>query len=358
MVVEDPVSRRGKGTELLRFLAARGVRVRLVSSAAAGPAPGHGGSSQSTNEVLMVAPKAFASNEEAAADNHFMAEGAAGGESLREAVLAEHAALRAELAGRAGVEVRLYGHGPETPDAVFPNNWFSTHAAAGGTPSTLVLYPMKCHNRRLERREEIVSALRPNYERVVDLTPAEREDPPRYLEGTGSLVLDHERRVAYVAVSERSDEGLARRWAEEMGGWDVVAFVATDGEGRPIYHTNVVMAVGSGAAVVCDEAVPDVAQREELLRRLGEGGREVVRITRAQMGDFCGNVIELTNSRGQPVLALSTRAHDAFTPAQRAALRRHFAELHHVPLTNLERVGGGGVRCTIAEIHPAGRARA
>lgn len=152
---------------------------------------------------------------------------------------------------------------------------------------------MKCPNRRGERRPELVSFLKSRgYSRFLDLTSPESSTPPKALEGTGSLVLDHVLRVAYVARSERSDEGLAQRAASELSFTEVVAFDATDDAGTPIYHTNVLMAVGTGWAVVCSEAVEDAEQRGGLLASLSRGGREVVQISRAQMGAFAGNVLE------------------------------------------------------------------
>ena len=158
------------------------------------------------------------------------------------------------------------------------------------------------------------------YGRVVDFSPAEegvlvqgggdsdddnRLSAPAFLEGTGSLVLDHINRVAYVAASERSDVELTEEWAAAMGFNEVVAFDATDADGRPIYHTNVVMAIGTSFAVVCTEAIADASQRERVLARLRSASKEVVQISRAQMGQFCGNVLELLDGRGRPFLALS-----------------------------------------------------
>lgn len=340
VVVSSPPA--DAGTDVLEFLKRHGVRVALDAAAPAVP--------QSTASVLMVAPTGFSSNAAAALDNAFMARtGAAeaAGTETRRAVLEEHAGLVAALAG-AGVDVRLVQHEDDTPDAVFPNNWFSTHTAESVGERVMTLYPMKVENRRRERRADLVEMLRPRYDRVVDLTPAEREATPRFLEGTGSMVLDHGRKVAYLARSERSDESLAREWAQEVGFRDVLAFDATDEQGRPVYHTNVVMAVGSTCAIVCTESVEDAGERRRLVDSLE---RDVVHITRRQMSSFCGNAIELLDRRGLPVLALSNQALAAFSPTQRAQLERHFASFVHAPIDTLEAVGGGGVRCAIAELY-------
>jgi hypothetical protein len=317
-------------------------------------------------------------------------------------IRAEYAALHATLAG-AGVCVRLFGHAARhaTPDACFPNNWFSLCAGV------LTLYPMKCPNRAAERRADIIAQVKahPGATRLLDLTDAEQRTPRVALEGTGSLVFDHLRRVAYMARSERSDDALAARACDALGFSRLHAFDAADEAGRPVCecprvrmawlpcchvhpccmlhachllsmlsladtasmliaalrcarcaradHTNVLLSVGTGFAVVCVEAVPDAAQRTALLASLAAAGREVVTITHAQMGAMCGNVLELRDAHGLPVLAMSTRAHDGFTMEQRTALRRHTAQLLHAGVHTLEEVGGGSVRCCIAELFDA-----
>ncbi|KAF8071339.1 hypothetical protein HT031_001423 [Scenedesmus sp. PABB004] len=396
-------------TELAAWLHAAGVPLALVPDVGAA-ARGGGGAPrnavagatrdsglQSTNRVLMVAPTAFGFNEQAAADNSFMhsaetpgehssltaqarpraqrgqrgglrgaVRGAAGplrGEEARRRhaaappaqVCAEFAELHRQLTDVAGVDVALFQHHLRhgTPDAVFPNNWFSTHAAgeaAGGVRGrTLVLYPMKCPNRAAERRAEVVGVLRQGgYDRVVDMTAHERRDGT-FFEGTGVLVLDRVNGVAYVALSERADAGLAEAWASSLGYRELVTFHSCDARGKPVYHTNVMMAIGTDVAVVCAESVADAKERQHLLAKLS-ATHEVVQISSAQMDALCGNVLELRGGRGLPVLAMSTQAHNAFTPEQRAVLRRHVADLVHAPIDTLERVGGGGVRCALAEL--------
>ena len=314
------------------------------------------GPSQSTTEVLMVAPTAFRFNALAAEDNAFMnVEQEDATQSIRSQVLREYAKLYSELADSAGVTIRLFQHGEKhnAPDSCFPNNWFSTHAASeadGGVGmSTLVYYPMKCENRRRERREDIKAVLEQaiGYDRVVDLSSAEHEG--RYLEGTGALVLDRVRGVAYVALSERADAGLAERWVELLGYKDLVTFRSVDAHGSTVYHTNVMMAVGTSVAVACLESVVDAEERRRLTERLS-ATHEIVDITFEQMGALCGNVLEVRDAAGRPVMAMSTRAYDAFLPEQRAVILKHVHAIHHAPVDMLEHVGGGGVRCTLAEI--------
>lgn len=348
--------------DLLRYLNQENIQVALVPDVST--AEEHNshravtsGLRQSTNEVLMVAPTAFGFNEQAAQDNSFMraAEAAGSGSALAQEVLKEYAGLYHMLADVYGVKVNLFQHSLEhgTPDAVFPNNWFSTHykgeAAGGVKQSSLALYPMKCPNRARERRVELRKFLElKGYERIKDWTVFEATEK-KYLEGTGALVLDRVNGVAYVDLSERADLDLAERWVAEMGYDELVTFRATDLRGKPVYHTNVMMAIGTGVAVVCGESLGDPKERRRLLGRLRRT-HEVVEISLAQMDSLCGNVIEVLDDRGLPVMAMSSRAHAAFTEEQRRTMLRHVAALVHAPIDTLEEVGGGGVRCCIAEI--------
>ncbi|CAG9462849.1 unnamed protein product [Pedinophyceae sp. YPF-701] len=342
---------------LFSYFKERGIQTHLTPNVADFKAPTHD-ARQSTNHVLMMSPTAFTFNAEAAEDNSFMHD-KVGGQlctiEVRGKVLREYANYIHELTHNAGVDVHLfeYSTGMNTPDAVFPNNWFSTHAAeeAGGSTKerTLVLYPMKCPNRQAERRKDVIDHLLHvgKYTHVLDLSGEHAHH--RYFEGTGSLVLDRPRGVAYVAISERSHEDIARRWAAQLGYHDVVLFHSTDQDGNPVYHTNVMMAVGTGVAVVCSESVADTAERENLLNHLGRH-HEIVDITREQMNHLCGNVLELRNRDDLPIMAMSTQAYNAFTEEQRAAILRHTAAIHHSPVDTLEWIGGGGVRCTLGEI--------
>ncbi|PNH03639.1 hypothetical protein TSOC_010283 [Tetrabaena socialis] len=311
---------------------------------------------QSTNEVLMVAPTSFGFNEQAAQDNSFMhkAQKPGEGNELTRAVLAEFAGLHHALTQVAGVKVNLFEHSLAhgTPDACFPNNWFSTHpageAAGGVKQSTLVFYPMKCPNRAAERREDIIKVLHTKgYQHVYDM--AAHEPNKKYFEGTGVLVIDRVNGVVYVDISERADRTLAEEWTQRMGYKELVAFRSTDLRGKSVYHTNVMMAIGTGVAVVCADSVKDPKERQHLLSSL-KRTHEVVEISLAQMDSLCGNALELEDGRGLPVMAMSTQAYNAFTEDQRRVMRRHVADLVHTPIDTLERVGGGGVRCTLAEI--------
>jgi hypothetical protein len=291
----------------------------------------------------MIEPVGFRSNPETAADNAFQRPpGHESPQAIEIAAREEFARLREALESH-GVEViwRAAAANREAPDAVFPNNWFSTHA--GGT---LVLYPMMAPSRRLERRAEIVTALRESYPLIFDLTASEAEG--RYLEGTGSLVIDELAQIVYASESPRTDRRLVEAWAARMG-YEPVIFRAIDGADRPIYHTNVVMSVGSDWAVLCVEAV-DPLDRSEVLAMLAESGHETIDISLEQMEAFCGNVLELENDGGGRLVVMSDRAFHAFTTEQREILSSR-AELVHVDLTTIETHGGGSARCMIAELY-------
>ena len=296
------------GADLTRHLHQQGVRMALTpdvaAAAAAIDATGSSSSSgvdlrgkvlnsiacaaqqgvaQSSNRVLMVAPTAFGFNDQAAQDNSFMnkAEKPQEGSPLTRAVLEEFSGLYRQLTDVAGVQVALFQHHLQhgTPDAVFPNNWFSTHYAgeggSGNAGSTLVLYPMKCPNRAAERRPEIIEAIQKTgqYSRVVDLSGLESSaHGARHFEGTGALVLDRVNGVAYVALSERADVQVAEQWVDALGYKELVTFHSHDKRGKAVYHTNVMMAIGTDVAVVCLESVQDHKERQHLEVR-EEGGR-------------------------------------------------------------------------------------
>ena len=293
--------------------------------------------------VLMVEPLGFRSNPETLADNAFQrGVTAESPQAIEQAAREEFTRLREALESH-GVAVEWHPgtDSREAPDAVFPNNWFSTH-----DEETLVLYPMRAASRRIERRADIVEALRVAYPRVVDLTPYEEDG--RFLEGTGSLVIDDAARIVYAGVSPRTDPGLAEEWGRRMG-YDPLVFHTADDRGQPVYHTNVLLALGTGWAVVCSETI-EPQDRGEILAALAETGHGAIEISREQMEAFCGNVLELEGGPGERLVVMSDRAYHAFTDEQRAALASRGA-LVHVDLTTIETHGGGSARCMLAELH-------
>jgi len=297
---------------------------------------------QSAAAVLMVRPACFGFNAQTAASNSFQH---AGGEGQATA-LAEFEGV-AHALREAGILVLIAADTPSPvkPDAVFPNNWVSFHG-----DGTVALYPMLAANRRLERREEIIrQVVREGgfrVSRTVDFT--HHESQGKYLEGTGSLVLDRVRRVAFACSSTRTDLDVLGDFAQQLD-YDLVTFDALDAEGRPIYHTNVLMAVGSAFAIVCGESMPNASHRAAVFAKLRESGHDILDISRSQMHQFAGNALELTAPSGR-VLVMSSTALGSLSVPQRAQLEAH-ARIVEVAIPHIETIGGGGVRCMLAEIH-------
>ncbi|HEY4444131.1 MAG TPA: arginine deiminase-related protein [Steroidobacteraceae bacterium] len=302
---------------------------------------------QSARAVLMVRPASFGFNPQTAASNAFQqaADSTGAGETQRLA-LGEFDGL-AKALQRAGVEVLIASDTPRPakPDAIFPNNWVSFHV-----DGTVALYPLLAPNRRAERREEILEQVvregRFRVSRTVDLTHREAEG--KFLEGTGSLVLDRVHRVAYASLSPRTDLDVLGEFAQLLD-YELVTFEALDAAAQPVYHTNVVMAIGTRFAVVCGEAIRRSPHRDAVFNRLRAAGRDIVDITQRQMQEFAGNLLELAPA-GAHVIALSTTAWSSLALAQRRILESH-AEVVPVAIPTIERTGGGGVRCMLAELH-------
>ena len=334
----------------LSLLLVQRLRDRLISRAQmmyhANAAPIAHAANQAPNAVLMIRPHTFQPNPETAADNAFQSAGVTDvAERQRVAVAAqiEVAAVAATLRGE-GVGVVLFEdrEGIDTPDSVFPNNWISTH-----DDGRVVLYPMAAPSRRRERRGDVVEGLRERYavSQVLDLSPVELEG--RYLEGTGALVLDHVHRIAYMARSGRANEAVLDQWCEAMG-YTAEVFDTVDQAGQPIYHTNVVLSIATNFVVAGLSNIPDPAERARIAARLGETGRDVIKIDRGQVAEFAGNGLELTGSRGR-IFTLSTRALAALRPDQIAAIETS-ARILAIGIPTIER-SGGSVRCMLAGIH-------
>jgi hypothetical protein len=299
-------------------------------------------SSQTTDTVLMVRPASFQYNAQTAQNNAFQTQVA----NVQSLAIAEFDHMTQAL-GEAGIHVIVVADTPlpPKPDAIFPNNWFSTHP-----DGTLVLYPMYAPNRRLEVRQDVLEYLESTlgYEirQILDLST--EADKNRFLEGTGSLVLDRVNKVAYACLSPRTDLPLLEEWAQKTG-YTICAFRSVDKDGNDIYHTNVMMSVGHTFAIVCLESVPDSAERAALLAQLQRTGHEVVDITLAQVYDMAGNMLLLHNRQGRHKLVLSQRAQNVLTPAQITQLQAH-CDLLPVDITHIEIAGGGSARCMLAEI--------
>lgn len=296
---------------------------------------------QAPRAVVMIRPHAFRSNPETQGDNAFQIAGE--GPEIAARARAEFNSAVAQLRA-AGVVVHDFDDTGEndTPDSVFPNNWFSTHA--GGH---VAVYPMFAENRRRERRWDVVDMLKRDYrvQDVIDYSGLEQDGLA--LEGTGAMVLDHIGRVAYVARSRRADPVLLERFCTHFN-FEPMVFDAVDTAGRPIYHTNVLMAVATDFAMIGLDRLPDPARRAEVAERLAEGGRAVIDLSAAQIDAFAGNAIELTGSQGR-VLALSAKALSALRPDQRAQIETS-ATLLPLSIPTIE-TAGGSVRCMLAGVH-------
>jgi len=292
----------------------------------------------------MVRPHRFTVNPETLSDNAFQSlpeDPAAAVVSL--AAMAEFDACVSSLTA-AGVTVHVFDDFGErdTPDSVFPNNWFSTHH--GGR---VAIYPMYAPSRRRERRQDVIELLKRVYrvQEVIDYSGLEYDH--LFLEGTGAMVFDHLERVAYVASSHRADPVILERFCTAFG-YEPMAFPTAGPDGRPIYHTNVLMAIATEYALVCLDAINDPARRDEVAERLVDSGRTVIDLDFDQVAEFAGNAIELTGADGR-LLVLSARAAAALRPPQREVIE---ASARLLPLTipTIE-LAGGSARCMIAGVH-------
>ena len=298
--------------------------------------------SQAGRSVLLVRPASFGFNPETAASNAFAN---AAGENAAVAVLREFDAVAQRLIG-AGVEVLVLEDAPDPPkpDAIFPNNWVSFHA-----DGTMVLYPMESPTRQREREPERLTALLADHgfdiRRTVDLSHHERHG--RFLEGTGSLVLDRPGRRAFANLSPRTDAHVIADFDDRMD-YATLLFDARDRSGRPIYHTNVLLSLGTRFAVLCTEAVAE-DYRTVLIDEIEATRRTVIEVDFEQLKSFACNLIELEGASG-PLIAISAAARASLRPDQLKRLES-FGELLAVPIPTIERVGGGSIRCMIADIH-------
>ena len=302
---------------------------------------------QASAAVLMIRPASFGFNAETASTNAFQCDDL-GLDADEVQVLARTEVDTFVRKLKAwGVSVCVFDDTvqPRTPDAVFPGNWVSFYP-----DGTALVHRMATESRQREVRYDILEALRDAHgfelKRVVDLSlPGAGAG---VLEGTGSLVLDRINRVAYACLSARTEAQAVRAFGRELG-YDTVLFSASDGEGRSVYHTDVLMMLGDRFAVVCLVAIGDVAQREALREKLAATDREIVEISVAQMHEFAGNMLQLRNAAGGSLLVASGRAFAALSDEQRARLES-FSDFVVTPLPTIERYGGGSARCMLAEI--------
>ncbi|MCU1750158.1 citrulline utilization hydrolase CtlX [Pseudomonas sp. 6D_7.1_Bac1] len=299
---------------------------------------------QTTNTVLMIRPTRFSFNQDTAANNRFQRP-AAVAEDVQFKALQEFDGYVAVLREH-GVEVMVHNdsEAPHTPDSIFPNNWWSSHP-----DGTLVLYPMQGHNRRLERDKGVLDGLRDAYrvEQLLDFSSLEQQDV--FLEGTGSMVLDREQRICYAGYSTRTHAKALDQVVEHLG-YELCAFNAMDRNGVPIYHTNVMMSVGTRLAVACFDSVNDRNERSALHSRLERSGKQVMTLSFDQLESFAGNMLEVHNAAGEPLLVMSRTAWRSLHADQRRMVEAHARPLP-VKIDTIERIGGGSARCMLAEVY-------
>lgn len=296
---------------------------------------------QNATHLLMIEPVCFGFNEQTAVNNLFQKN------TITDAqynALQEFNAF-VSLLRQNGIDITVVQDSlqPATPDSIFPNNWISFHA-----DGTVFLYPMFAENRRLERKPAVLEMIGQKFciNKIIDLAGYETDGV--FLEGTGSMVLDREHKIAYACLSPRTNEMVLQDFCSKAG-YKGVTFFAADKDGAPIYHTNVMMCIADGYAVVCTDAVIDDAGKKNLLYSLERSGKELIEITQEQLYHFAGNMLQVKNTAGELLLLMSTQAYLSLTQAQLSTLEKYNRILHS-PLDHIETAGGGSARCMLAEL--------
>jgi hypothetical protein len=299
---------------------------------------------QAPTSIFMVRPAAFGFNAQTAESNVFQINEMDDSGAVHQQALREFDRM-VDLLRSHDIDVHVVDDTPVPvkPDAVFPNNWLSFHENG-----RVMLYPMLAENRRLERRATVVEALAESFEvtEITDWSGEERNN--QFLEGTGSVVFDYVNQIAYANRSPRTNEQLVNKLCALMG-YKPIVFDAVDGEGRPIYHTNVLMCIGSRFAVVCLDAIHKDEDQERILTSLAATRHTVIAISLAQMKAFAGNMIEVANRNGESFVLLSRQAFHSLLPGQVHAISR-FVDMLPIPIPTIEKFGGGSVRCMVAGV--------
>jgi hypothetical protein len=300
------------------------------------------------NKVLMVRPTDFAFNSQTGLDNEFQQHLDLPADEIRQRALAEFSQAVASLKA-VGVDVLVLEKepdGPQTPDAIFPNNWFATDAQG-----TLYLFPMKTENRQWEVRPVAVKQLLQQKGLSVASTVAVeqcKDGMPLILEGTGAIVFDHQQKLAYAALSERCHESLLTLFCQQIG-YQSFSFATRSSNDKAIYHTNVLMSVGKDFVVACVEGIAEL-DRQRFITRVEASGKTLIDISMAQMEQhFCGNILELESSTGDRILALSQKAWEGFVEGQQVFFSERMTICAN-DITTIETIGGGSMRCMLAEV--------
>jgi len=299
---------------------------------------------QSTSHILMIRPVNFGFNEETASSNAFQNRNAVK-DSVNEKAQQEFDGMVNTLRDN-DVDVTVIDDTPEpyTPDSIFPNNWVSFHADGG-----IFLYPMQAENRRLERREDIIARLEDDFavKHLIDLSRFEVED--KFLEGTGSMVLDRENKIAYACISPRTNREVLDLFCEQAG-YKAISFDAVDEKGTAIYHTNVLMCIGSKFTVICLDSIPNPHEKVVVAESLKSTQKEIIEISFEQMNKFAGNMLEVKNKAGETLIVMSENAYNALLEEQKTRLTK-YGKLVYADINTIEENGGGSARCMMAEVH-------
>jgi len=307
-------------------------------------------SEQITSNILMIRPVSFRYNAETAVNNYYQKVLDGLSEKDANSKAQEEFDVFVEKLRKEGVNVFVFQDStePDTPDSIFPNNWVSFHS-----DGRVVMYPMYAENRRSERREEIFEILADDFgfqvTEIEDLTHF--EDDGLFLEGTGSMILDRENKIAYAAISERTDFHVLETFCDHLN-FEPLAFTANqtvEGRRLPIYHTNVMMCLGTKFAVICMNAIDDEQDKKAVRDALKESGKKIVEITEYQKEHFAGNMLNVANDKGEEFCVISSAAFNSLRPDQIEAIEKH-AKIIHSSLDTVEALGGGSARCMMAEI--------
>jgi hypothetical protein len=293
--------------------------------------------------VMMIRPAKFTYNAQTAVNNAFQK--ASEDQSLVEQHAIQEFDNFVQILQDNNVEVLVVQDTPvpATPDSIFPNNWISTHK-----DGSMIFYPMYAENRRWERKEHVVKAIEEHFTINTKKSYIAYEDENKFLEGTGSMVLDRKKRIAYACLSPRTDKELFIKWCEDND-YNAVYFTATDQNDQLIYHTNVMMCIGDNYAVICLDSIKNIDERNKVEDVLKKSNKTIVAITLQQMNNFAGNMLQIKNREGMRYLVMSDAAYNSLTPQQLQILQVFNPILHPV-LTTIETNGGGSARCMLAEI--------
>ncbi|MFH1159162.1 MAG: arginine deiminase-related protein [Pseudomonadota bacterium] len=295
---------------------------------------------QSTNHLFLIRPTVFYSNPETQETNLYQtSEAPPDPATLLAKAKAELDAFADNLEEH-GVRVTRMDGSPACPDHIFPGNWVSTHE-----DGTVVYYPMLAPNRRAEKTPEICAFLQQTYKTVKDYSPFTNDN--RFLEGTGSFSFDRVNKIAYLAVSARSNEALAKKWAQDAG-YELVSFRTNTVRGAPVYHTDLILFIGTKLAGLCTGAIVE-EDRAAVVRKLA-ATHEIIDISLDQLDNMCGNALEVMGRDDTPYLILSSRGYEALTPEQKKKIAAHYREILHSPIPTIEKYGGGSARCLILEL--------